>query len=206
MKKVFLSKSFCNFYIKMPWWFKSKKAFDISDPSDRDSFFVVTAIFNPVGFTSRYDLYHKFVSHMAQCGVQLMTVEAIFPSLGQNEFQVTQADNPLHVQVRSPSVYWMKENLINLGVSRLPSHAKWVAWLDADVTFEDKNWMGATLTALKKYEVVQVFKKAKFLGPPPEGKVLRTDYGFGYSVVHDKIIDQERYAEVRNPTHLQNKL
>jgi hypothetical protein len=80
-------------------------------------------------------------------------------------------------------------------VSRLPSHAKWVAWLDADLTFHSKNWVKQVISALRQYEVVQVFKKAKFLGPPPSSKVLRTDYSFGYSVVHNKVIDQQRYAE-----------
>jgi hypothetical protein len=162
---------------------------------DRDRFFVIAPIFNPASFRTRYKLYHDFVEHMRLTGAQLVTVECIFPSLGQHEFRVTKPNNLFHIQLRSESVYWVKEALINIAVSRLPPHAKWVCWLDTDITFHDKDWVHRTIKALERYTVVQVFEKAKFLGPPPDKKVLRKDYSFGYSVVHHKPIDQNKYDE-----------
>jgi len=133
---------------------------------------------------------------MKSTGATLITVECIFPELGQTTFQVTRPDNPHHIQLQSKSVYWMKENLINIAVSKLPPHAKWVCWLDGDIFFHNKKWIEETIKALQKYSVVQVFETADFLGPnEQEGSVLRTDFSFGYSVVHNKIIDQSRYDE-----------
>jgi len=169
------------------------EGFSLGDSEDQQSFFVITVVFNPASYESRYRLYRNFAQHMADTGAQLITIECIFPSLNQHEFKVTDASNPSHIQITSESVYWMKENLINIAVSKLPKHAKWVCWLDGDVTFHDPLWIQKTIRALNKYSVVQVFKKCKFLGPPPKNEVLRTDYSFGYSKVHEKIIDQTKY-------------
>jgi hypothetical protein len=80
---------------------------------------------------------------MARSGVNLFTVECIFDSatrfgLPPQQFEVTQSGNPRHFQFVVPSIIWMKENLINMAVQRLPSHIDRIAWIDADVEFEVK--------------------------------------------------------------------
>jgi len=142
---------------KTPSSVETENATQIENYGNRkDSFFVLTTIFNPASFKSRYELYHQFAQHMAQTGAQLITIECIFPELGQHEFQVTSPTNPCHIQLKSKSIYWMKENLINIAASRLPTKAKWICWLDADIHFEDRNWIELTIEQLKKYTVVQV--------------------------------------------------
>jgi hypothetical protein len=42
-------------------------------------------------------------------------------AFGNRPFEVTDPDNPRHVQVRSGHELWHKENLVNLGVARLPA-------------------------------------------------------------------------------------
>lgn len=161
--------------------------------SERERFFVITTIFNPAQYDSRYNLYYDFVRHMKESGAQLITIECIFPTLGQTKFQVTSRGNPYHIQVKSNSLYWVKESLINYAAKRLPAHAKWVCWLDADITFHQRDWVDQAINKLKKHTVIQMFDKALFLGP--DGSPQRIDYSFGYSVKHKKIIDQKRYAE-----------
>ena len=41
---------------------------------------VVTAIFNPMRFRSRIDLYRKFEHHMLDSGVHLTTIECVLGS------------------------------------------------------------------------------------------------------------------------------
>ena len=53
---------------------------------------------------------------MAQLGVTLHVVELV---LGQAPFEVTNARNPLHVQLRTDTEFFQKENLINIGVANL---------------------------------------------------------------------------------------
>ena len=80
-------------------------------------FYVISVISNPARYTSRYDLYEKFEKKMLESGVKLLTVEL---QLGQRAFQVTDASNPFHLQLRSDDELWHKENMINLGIAKLP--------------------------------------------------------------------------------------
>ncbi len=105
------------------------------------NFAVVTVIFNPVKYKSRYDHYQKFETHMSQSGVLLITVECIFESaehfgLPRQNFEVTRAGDRRHIQIIAPSIIWMKENLINIAIQRLPQNIEYVAWIDADIEFE----------------------------------------------------------------------
>lgn len=125
-------------------------------------FYVVTAISNPHRYQSRYRLYDKFACHLRASGAQLLTVELAF---GQRPFEVTEAGNPFHVQLRSAHELWFKENLINIGISRLPADWEYVAWVDADVAFARPDWVEETVHLLQHYPVVQLFSEAHDLGP-----------------------------------------
>ena len=102
---------------------------------------IITVMFNPVRYQTRYQRYRQFAYHMARSGVNLFTIECIFESatrygLPPQRFEVTQPNNPQHFQVIAPSIIWMKENLINIVVQQLPPHIDRIAWIDADVEFE----------------------------------------------------------------------
>ena len=122
----------------------SKTSSELVTPNrkyDLSQLAVITVIFNPVGYKSRYEHYRRFESHMSQSNVYLLTVECIFSSaprfgLPQQTFQITRANDPRHLQLVAPSILWIKENLINVAVRRLPEHVQYIAWLDADIEFE----------------------------------------------------------------------
>ena len=108
---------------------------------DLNNFAVVTVVFNPVKYRSRHELYHKFDEHMSRSGVTLLTVECIFGcplefGLPRQRFDVTREKDARHIQIVAPSVLWLKENLINIAMKRLPEYIEYVAWLDADIEFE----------------------------------------------------------------------
>lgn len=133
-----------------------------------EQLYVITPIFNPRGFESRIRLYNQFANYMKACGVILITVEVAF---GKREYEVTNPNNPYHLQLRSPHEMWHKESSINLGIQHLlhlDPEVKKVAWIDADVTFTNPNWVQDTLTALDHYHVVQLFSQATSLGPNHE--------------------------------------
>ena len=143
---------------------------------------VVTAISNPCRYQSRYRLFHDFEKHVADSGAQLTVVEAAF---GQRPYEITNAGNPDHVQVRIQHELWHKENLLNIGISRLPEKAEYVAWVDADVTFLQPNWVEETVQALQHYEIVQLFSDAIDLGPAHLGfPLVQAHKGFAYQYVH----------------------
>ena len=108
---------------------------------------VVTCISNPVRYASRWRLYRRFAETMRTAGVHLVTVELAY---GERPFEVTEVGNPDHVQVRLPSSdeLWHKENLLNLGISRLPRDWRYVAWIDADIEFHNPDWAKETVEQL----------------------------------------------------------
>src|ERR1035437_9804088 len=88
-----------------------------------DKLYVVTPIFNPSGYASRYKLYWDFANYLAQFpNVEHHTVELVKP--GQ-KFMVTQHNNPRNVQLVGEDSLWLKENMINIGIRGLPECAKY---------------------------------------------------------------------------------
>jgi hypothetical protein len=123
---------------------------------------VVTAIFNPFRYKAHYENYRRFARHMAESGVQLLTVEMAF---GDRPFVVTEAGDPNHLQVRGNSEIWLKENLLNLAVQRLPADWKYVAWIDSDIEFARADWAAETVEHLQHFAVVQPWSDAYDQGP-----------------------------------------
>jgi hypothetical protein len=141
--------------------------------------YVVTVLFNPLRWISRYRHYEAFEKRVADAGAILYTVEA---ALENRLFEVTTPTNPRHIQVRVESELWLKENLLNLGFSRLPPEAKKIAWVDADVNFQRLDWAQETLQQLAHYDVIQMFSHAMDLGPnfEPIGQTLIPSFMFTY--------------------------
>jgi hypothetical protein len=136
---------------------------------------VISVISNPVRYQSRYRLYHFFEKQMQDSGVDLYTVELAF---GDRPFEVTESGNPNHIQVRSFHELWHKENLINIGLARLPENWEFCAWIDSDVGFARPDWAQETLHQLQHYQFVQLFSHALDLGP--QFQPLQTHTGFVY--------------------------
>jgi hypothetical protein len=135
--------------------------------------YVVTPIINPSRYRSRFSLYRNFERYITDTGAILYTVEAAY---GDRDFEITDAANPRHIRLRTSHEIWHKENLINLGVSRLPTDWKYVAWIDADVQFARPDIVAETIHQLQHFSVVQMFAQATDLGPRHEP--LRSFEGF----------------------------
>jgi hypothetical protein len=147
------------------------------DPSKLN---VVTCISNPVRFASRYALYKRFAAEMAAAGVKLTTVEAAFGARPHATRDLADQEG-LHLQLKTDDELWHKENMLNLGVQRLPADWEYVAWVDADITFLRPDWQEETLEALQHYPIVQMFETA--IDEGPTGAAMNTYTGFAKSFV-----------------------
>lgn len=123
---------------------------------------VVTAVANPVRWKSRITLFKAFAQHMLDSGVQLTVVECAY---GERPFELAGMAHINHVPVRAKTLAWTKENLLNIGFSRLPDDWSYAAWIDADVTFRKDGWAGETVHALQQYDLVQPWSDCYDLGP-----------------------------------------
>lgn len=154
-----------------------------------DDFYVVTVISNPVRYSRRWQLYKEFAHRMAQQNIKLFTVEC---ALGDRNFEITSADNPMNLQVRTKSELWHKENLINLGIRHLPKNTKYICWIDADIEFMDDNWATHAVHALQHYDIIQLFSQALDMGP--NGEIMSMSHSFCYSYVNGKPWGGKKYS------------
>lgn len=114
---------------------------------------MVTAYFNPMSYASRRRNYEVFARTLQQSGIPLLTVECSF---GEQPFDLPAAPEVVHL--RSGSILWQKERLINLGISWLPRSCRYVAWVDADVVFANPDWAVETVSQLQSTPIAQLFQ------------------------------------------------
>jgi len=142
--------------------------------------YVITTVSNANRYYSRYKLYEKFEKMVNESGAILYTIEL---ALRDRHFEMTEYDDPHDIQLRSPSIIWHKENLINIALARLPEDWEYVAWVDADISFTRNDWANETLHLLQHYKILQMFSHCTDLGPNYEP--LQTQSGFIFSWRHD---------------------
>lgn len=145
----------------------------LSKLSPSQKLHVIAVVSNPVGYKSRYKLFEQFHAHMKQHDVHLTTVELAF---GEREHIMPTGDHG--IQLRTWDELWHKENMINVGISRLPNDWQYVAWIDADVMFTNPHWVTQTVNQLQHHQVVQMFQTAIDMGP--NGETIHTHQGFGF--------------------------
>lgn len=138
--------------------------------------YVIAVVSNFRRFKRRIELYRQFKRHVESfTGIQLLTVEMV---LGDRPFEITTADNPWNVQLVADSELWHKENMINIGVGKLPKDWKYMAYIDADITFINTDWVQETLNMLQHHKIVQMWQTCTDLGP--DGRVLKVEQSFAY--------------------------
>jgi hypothetical protein len=136
---------------------------------------VIAVCSNPARWESRYRLARQFIKEMeATPNVNLIMVETAF---GDRHHEVTDTNNPNHLQLRSNSEAWNKESMINLGARLLPKDARYICWADADVTMINPSWALDTIHELQHFDLVQPYETALDLGP--KGSVLQIHTSFG---------------------------
>lgn len=135
--------------------------------------YVVLPYFNYCGFRRRQELFIKFVHEVSHVkGIRIIVSELVGPS------KLPKLPVWKHIKNRSDSPVWMKEKLINVGIKTLPDDWNYVAWIDADITFLNPDWVQDTIDGLQTNDIVQMFRTAVNLGPNNEA--IKIDKGFGY--------------------------
>lgn len=87
-------------------------------------------------------------------GIPLVTIEA---SLGTARCVLEPGEGV--VLVRAAASLWQKERLINLALPHVPARCTKVAWIDADVLFENPRWAVEASARLNEAAVVQLAER-----------------------------------------------
>jgi hypothetical protein len=140
---------------------------------------VIAVISNPCLYTKRYTLMNEFITRMEleEPNVILYVVEMAYKD---QKFVITNPKNKRHLQIRTETPLWHKENMINLAVKNLlPKKWKAMAWIDGDLEFESDSWAMDTLKILNgTKDVVQLFSHCDDMDK--NGLTMRTFNSFGY--------------------------
>lgn len=135
--------------------------------------YVVTTIFNPVRYKSRWKHYQRFAQHIHDSGAVLYTIELAFgerahaleeiaPEKDSDKFSKT-SEFHHYYRARTKHELWFKEAALNAVIRRLPANWKYLATIDADVMFSRPNWVGETIHQLQHYGALQMFSHAQDL-------------------------------------------
>ncbi|MCB1124072.1 MAG: hypothetical protein KJT03_21155 [Verrucomicrobiae bacterium] len=114
----------------------------------------ITCYFNPVGYQRRLKNYRIFRQTL---NVPLVAVELSF----EGQFHLKPGYADILIQLTAESVLWQKERLLNIALEQLPPTCRYVAWLDCDVTFDNKDWALQAQEALSRYPIIQPFSEVK---------------------------------------------
>jgi hypothetical protein len=150
----------------------------ILEPIKTPILYVILPYFNYCGFRRRRDLFIEFVARIRQNpAIRIIVAEV-------SEYGSTVATLPSlagvhkHYRFFTKHCIWLKENLLNLAIRKLPQSWEYAAWIDTDLTFMNKSWAMDTVEALQVHDIVQMFDRCDYLDP--DGNVHKTDRSFGY--------------------------
>ena len=143
---------------------------------------VIAVISNPFLYARRYILMKEFINRMQmeESNVNLYIVELAY---GSQKFLITDKKNKRHLQIRTETPIWHKENMVNLGVKYLlPKTWKAFAWIDADIEFENASWATDTLKVLNGCkDIIQIFSHAVDMSRDEKTMSVFNSAGYQYS-------------------------
>ncbi len=148
-----------------------------------DKLHVIMVISNPCSYKRRILLAKQFQLHMIENqDIILYCVELVY---NDQPFDITEADNPNHLQIRTNSApLWSKENLINIGVKHLlPKNWKAFAWIDSDLEFLNPLWADYTLKILNgSKDIIQLFSHCIDMDKKENTMQIFNSFGFQYEL------------------------
>ena len=162
-----------------------------------DKLNVIAVISNPCLYAKRYQLFNQFTNRINECeNIRLYVVELAYKN--QNFF-VTKSTNKNHLQIRTDTPLWHKENLINIAVNKLlPKNYKAFAWVDGDIDFESNTWALDTLKILNGYkDIVQIFSHA--VDMDKDETTLNIFSSFGYNFCKNKKFNNKKLFDFWHP-------
>jgi len=147
---------------------------------------VIIVVSNPCNYMRRYKLAKEFVERIEKYNSDNVNLYVVELAYDNQKYALTEPNNPNHLQLHSTTVLWHKENMINVGIKKLlPEDWKAVAWIDADIEFENLSWPIDTLKILNgSRDFVQLFSHA--IDMDKDCNTMSIFSGFGYQYMHNK--------------------
>ena len=119
----------------------------------------------------------------------LIRIRFVIIEASDNQFELpyNQKEVYLHLRYKIRHYFQIKENLINVAISKLPNDWQYVSWIDTDLTFLNPNWVEDTISELKRSDFIQLFQTAVFMGPNGEALHIFKSVGFVHQISTEKV-------------------
>jgi hypothetical protein len=115
-----------------------------------ESLWAITTFFNPMRYQRRLLNYRLFRERL---NLPLVAIELAYGA----DFELTENDADILVQLRGKDVMWQKKRLLNVALQHLPSACRKFVWVDCDVIFETDDWPERVSRLLDRFPIVQPF-------------------------------------------------
>jgi hypothetical protein len=116
-----------------------------------NEFAAITCFFSYAKNPYAVERFIEFKDHLKKQGVDLYVIELAF---FDEEYLLDEKD--IYLRLRTESVLWHKESLLNTLVKRLPPHIKKIAWLDGDIIIQEDNWAEECAELLDVRPLIQI--------------------------------------------------
>jgi len=124
------------------------------------SIIAITSFYNPSASKMRLKNFKEF---RRMLGIELITVELSFNGV----FELNEKDSDYLIQIKKGARIWQKEKLINIALNQLPKNITAVAWIDADIIFENNDWHKEAIEALREFKLLQLYTEVNELPGDP---------------------------------------
>ena len=151
-----------------------------NDPIE-DKLHVIIVVSNPCLYARRYILAREFMKRM-DCDETNIILYVVEFAYGNQKFIITDSHNKRHLQIRTETPIWHKENMINCGVrALLPDTWKAFAWIDADIEFESTTWALDALKLLNgSKDIIQLFSHALDMDKHKNSMTIFSSFSYQY--------------------------
>lgn len=148
---------------------------------------VVCCYFNPCDYKSKFLNFSKFLSEIRSTNIEPLVVESYTEN---SKYRVNKLTKNC-ISIKTESVFWMKEQLLNVGIKRLlVKNYKYIMWIDADIKFNKIDWWKDVILATEFYGVAQIFSNSKKENVKSENKEKNSS---AYKLTH---------CNKKNDTHI----
>ncbi|GAB3557030.1 hypothetical protein [Spirosoma fluminis] len=120
--------------------------------TDHDEAVVISCFFNPTRSPYRLKVFHQWYETIKHLNHRIIEL-----AIGNAAYELP--ESPWIERLRTGTLLWHKETLLNKIIEKLPDRFKYVFWIDADVLFTNKNWLvnsvqqfGSGLNVLQPFE------------------------------------------------------
>jgi len=114
---------------------------------------VCLVLFNPAKTKKLVQNYFTMIEKLK--GLPVFTLELVYPD--------REPEIPEAIHIHGSSIMFQKENLCRILETYVPEKYTKLAFLDADILFDDPLWYAKASRSLDNHDVVQLFTKAQWL-------------------------------------------